>query len=195
MSEVRQKHYVEVPREVAHSARPLQRFQPDVGQVTRCTSFPTVTARSLYSNDTRSKQVKGLLDNESLDLKSGSVGQTDFEAGWRRLLPDDQARARNHGSDHCSMKGAFRARWHRRLDTYHPGQPPSVLTRALRARILAATRSSGNIPIRPAASAVTLSLPNTAKQLSNCHRHALHEWLLALKRANVANLPIGGTIP
>ena len=62
------------------------------------------------------------------------------------------------------------------LDTYHPDQPPSVLTPALHARILAATRkkpadesistptqrtlsrSSGNIPIRPAASAVTLSL-------------------------------------
>jgi dihydrofolate reductase len=26
-------------------------------------------------------------------------------------------------------------------------------------------------------------------ELSNCHRHALREWLLALKRANVANLP------
>jgi hypothetical protein len=26
-------------------------------------------------------------------------------------------------------------------------------------------------------------------QLSNCHRHALREWLLALKRANVARLP------
>src|SRR5260370_11347330 len=26
-------------------------------------------------------------------------------------------------------------------------------------------------------------------QLSNCHRHALREWLLALKRANLAGLP------
>ena len=27
------------------------------------------------------------------------------------------------------------------------------------------------------------------QQLSNCHRHALREWLLALKRANLARLP------
>ncbi len=31
--------------------------------------------------------------------------------------------------------------------------------------------------------------------LSNCHRHALREWLLALKRANLALVhPIGGTL-
>jgi hypothetical protein len=29
-------------------------------------------------------------------------------------------------------------------------------------------------------------------QLSNCHRHALREWLLALKRANLAKVyPVG----
>ena len=27
------------------------------------------------------------------------------------------------------------------------------------------------------------------QQLSNCHRHAIREWLLALKRANVPSLP------
>ena len=47
------------------------------------------------------------------------------------------------------------------LDTYHPGQKPSVLTPAVRARILSATRpptqgpSSGNTPTQPAAPAVT----------------------------------------
>jgi hypothetical protein len=30
------------------------------------------------------------------------------------LVPDKQAQARNHGSDPCSVEGAFPVRWHRR---------------------------------------------------------------------------------
>jgi hypothetical protein len=43
------------------------------------------------------------------------------------------------------------------------------------------------------------AVPNRAgrapeKRLSNCHPHALLEWLRALKRANLADLPIGGAV-
>jgi hypothetical protein len=32
------------------------------------------------------------------------------------------------------------------------------------------------------------------EQLSNCHRHALREWLLALKRITLPVYRIGGTL-
>jgi hypothetical protein len=53
--------------------------------------------------------------------------------------------------------------------------------------------SGGPTPIRRGASHDRCTSRSDGP-LSNCHRRALREWLLALKRANLARLPIGGTL-
>src|ERR1019366_7744851 len=66
--------------------------------------------------------------------------QVDPDAGRGRVLQRDQATAPNHGATIIRWKQRFRQYGLDGLDTYHPGQKPRVLTPALRARILSATR-------------------------------------------------------
>ena len=67
-----------------------------------------------------------------------------------------------------------------------------VGTRSSSALVRALARRSSSF----AWTARTMRMPRLWKdqQLSNCHRHALREWLLALKRATLLAHPIGGSL-
>ena len=121
---------------------------------TRCVNIRLAISTELILNASQQDELVAI--SQSRSLPAGYVFRAKLILMLAEgLVPDDQAQARNHGSDHCSAEGAFPVRWHRRAG--HVSSRPA----AERSDARLARPDSGRHPEKASRWIDALELPQT----------------------------------